>query len=79
MTRLMRHSLGMEKKVKVGFSWTTLFFGVFVPIIRGHWSYVVKMFLLCWLTFGIYALVAPFVINKQYTEYLLMQGYQFVD
>lgn len=39
MKVFMRNSYGAMKQVKVGYSWTVLFFGFFVPLIRGDWKW----------------------------------------
>lgn len=35
MRIFLRHETGLAREVKLGFSWTTLFFGFFVPFVRG--------------------------------------------
>lgn len=76
MKILYRHPNGIEKRVKSGFSWTLLFFGVFVPLYRGDLKYALKYMFLGFLTFGIYTfLIAPFTYNKIYSEYLKEKGY----
>ncbi|WP_163499487.1 hypothetical protein [Helicobacter suis] len=35
----VKNYVGLVKKCKIGFSWTTLFFGPFVPLIRKDWKW----------------------------------------
>ena len=35
---------GLRKEVKVGFSWTVFFFGLFVPLFRGDLKWAAIMF-----------------------------------
>jgi hypothetical protein len=56
----------------VGFSWTVLFFGFFVPLCRGDWKWFLIMLLVCALSLGLANLVLCFVYNKIYTKSLLI-------
>lgn len=67
---------GLIKEAPVGFSWTTLFFGFFVPIFRGAWLLAIICILVSVITAGIAWLVFPFIINKLYVKHLLETGYQ---
>lgn len=73
------HSLTKEvKKVKIGFSWVTFFFGIFVPLFRGHFIYFfILLALSCVAGLGLFIawFVCPFIINKSYLNWLLTQGY----
>ena len=64
------------KKGFVGFSWTTFFFGFFVPLFRGDiaWSLIMLIAALC--TFGLSNLVFCFFYNKKYTDNLLREGFE---
>ncbi len=65
------------KKGLVGFSWTTFFFGFFVPIIRGDARLAIVVVTL--FTFGLSNIVFAFIYNKQYTTRLLESGYEPAD
>lgn len=64
------------KEVKVGFSWTTFFFGIFPALFRGDWKWTLIMLVAGLLTFGISWLVFPFVYNKLYLKDLVAKGYK---
>lgn len=71
------------KVAPLGFSWTTLFFGFWVPLFRKDWLGFLVMFigmpLFTIITFGYGGLlwfVIPFLYNKNYVNRLLKQGYQ---
>ena len=66
---------GVQKESYVGFSWTTLFFGPFVPLFRGDIKWFLIM-LVGLLTFGILNLVFSFTYNKIYTSNLVEKGYK---
>ncbi|MDA0747765.1 MAG: HrgC protein [bacterium] len=75
-----RHSQsGVTKQTKLGFSWTTLLFGLFVPLLRGDLKWTIIMLILAFLTFGISWLIFPFVYNKVYIKSMLESGYTPVD
>ena len=71
----LKNDIGMVKEAKVGFSWTNLFFGAFVPALRGDWKYAAIMVVCSRITCGLSTLVFPFVYNKMYIKDLLMKGF----
>ncbi|MEO2207890.1 DUF2628 domain-containing protein [Paenibacillus pabuli] len=80
----LQNSAGVTKNVKVGFSWTTLFFGFLPALFRGDLKWAVIMFLIAAaigvFTFGFGAwvsgIVFSFVYNKIYIKELLEKGYR---
>lgn len=70
---------GETKVVKVGFSWTTFFFGFWPAIFRGDWLWAVILFVLCWLTVGIAGIIMAFVYNQIYIKRLVEQGFRPAD
>lgn len=76
----LRHPVTNQiKSVKLGFSWTMLFFGIFVPLIRGDWKWFFVSLALSIFTAGIAWLVLPFIYNKIYINDLLERGYIAAD
>ena len=70
---------GIQKKSFVGFSWTTFFFGFFVPLIRGDIKWFLIMLILSFLSFGLAQFILCFLYNKFYTVNLLEKGYSPSD
>ncbi|QEA53602.1 DUF2628 domain-containing protein [Loigolactobacillus coryniformis] len=75
------------KQVKVGFSWTTFFFGFWPALFRGDWLWAV-IGLIIQLFIGlpsygigasIYSIIFAFIYNRIYINKLLSQGYQAAD
>ena len=70
---------GIQKKSFIGFSWTTFFFGFFVPLIRGDIKWFLIMLILSFLSFGLAQFILCFLYNKFYTVNLLEKGYSPAD
>ncbi|MGL5189100.1 MAG: HrgC protein [Cetobacterium sp.] len=71
-----KNNIGMVKQSKVGFSWTTFFFGFFPALFRGDFKYFLIQLLLAPLTLGFSSLVFMFIYNKLYIKDLLANGYE---
>ncbi|GAA0071740.1 hypothetical protein UT300003_32650 [Clostridium sardiniense] len=79
MKIILQNDAGLRKEVKDGFSWTTFFFGGFVPLFRGDLKWFFIMWILAFLTCGISWFVVPFIYNKKYLEGLMMKGFKIVS
>ena len=77
MKRTMKNEIGQVKIVKEGFSWTMLFFGIFVPLYRGDWKWFLIILIANIFTYGWASVVFAFIYNKIYINDLLEQGYKF--
>ncbi|MCD5324248.1 MULTISPECIES: DUF2628 domain-containing protein [Pontibacillus] len=81
---MLKNEAGVVKEVKVGFSWTTFFFGFIPALIRGDLKWAVIMFVLAAVagafTFGLGAwipgIIFSFVYNKIFIKELLEKGYR---
>ena len=71
----LRNDVGLIKECKIGFSWTTFFFGFFVPLFRGDFKYFLIMIILAFITSGLCWFVFPFFYNKWYIKDLLSKGF----
>ena len=75
------NEIGQGKEIKIGFSWTMLFFGVFVPLFRSDWKWFVILvianiiFLQVNLAF-LPTLIFCFLYNKLYARDLYNAGYR---
>ena len=77
MKRTMKNEIGQVKIVKEGFSWTMLFFGIFVPLYRGDWKWFLIVLIANIFTYGWASVVFAFIYNKIYINDLLEKGYKF--
>lgn len=68
---LKNDATGMEKTTKLGFSWTGLFFGILVPMVRGDWKGFFIWLLVDVVTAGIGWFIFPFVYNKSYIKRMI--------
>ena len=70
---------GQVKEAPTGFSWTTLFFGAFVPLTRGDFKWAIIMVLANMFTFYVSSFVFPFIYNNLYIKDLHAQGFRPVE
>ena len=71
------HSVtGQTKTAPTGFSWTTLFFGFFPALLRGHIWNAMGQFFLALITGSISLFIVPFFYNQWYVDYLTKNGYR---
>ncbi len=54
------------KEAPVGFSWTVLFFGAFVPLFRGDWGWFFIMLIANIITFGIASILFAFYLQQNF-------------
>ena len=67
---------GFQKEVTTGFSWTSLFFGIFVPLLRGDGTGFLIQLFLGFVTMGWSWLIIPFTYNSAYQERLRNRGWR---
>jgi len=70
---------GLIKDGYFGFSWTYLFFGWLVPLVRGELGTAGLHLLFSFCTFGVWQLIMPFLYNKQFMTRMLEKGYVLSD
>ncbi|PYZ92700.1 hypothetical protein CR194_13670 [Salipaludibacillus keqinensis] len=83
----LKNDAGVLKEIKIGFSWTTLFFGFFPALFRGDLKWAAIMFItavaVSVFTFGFGAwvpgIIFSFVYNKINIKELLDKGYRPAD
>lgn len=76
---LVHSATGQVKTAPVGFSWTTLFFGFFPALLRGHILNAIGQFFAGLITCGISWFIVPFFYNGWYINYLTGHGYRNPD
>lgn len=69
------NAAGVTRRVKVGFSWTCLFFGGMPFFFRGMPFHGVIFVLMNLITFGLSSVVLAFIANKMSATYYLEHGY----
>jgi hypothetical protein len=67
---------GIEKKVSTGYSWKSLFFGVFYPAARGDLKGFMIQLGIAFFTSGISWFFVPFTYNKIYLDRLVSDGWE---
>jgi hypothetical protein len=73
--KLKNVSSGHIIQAPTGFSFTTLFFGFCVPLLRGDYLGAIIMMLVLAITGGISILIFPFFYNDMYIKSLFKMGY----
>ena len=73
---LIHKESGIVKKGYVGYSWSYLFFGWFVPIFRGELGVGLLHLDITLFSAGLSQLIFPFIYNRQYMIRLLLSGWQ---
>jgi hypothetical protein len=81
---MINRKTGISKEGFIGFSWTYLFFGFWVPLLRGHYVMTGIHFLIflagvLTFTWWVVQIVLAFFFNKFYTLRLIEEGYDFVE
>lgn len=71
----LKSNAGVTKTVKVGFSWTTFFFGAYVALFRGNFGEFAKWLFLNPITIGIWGIAQCWTANKKNVVALLEKGY----
>lgn len=72
----LKNTAGVLKTAKVGFSWTTFFFGGWVAMFRGQWGEFAKWLFLNPITIGIWGIVQCWTANKKTVIAHLEKGYE---
>ena len=67
---------GLIKEAPVGFSWTTLFFGMFPALFRGDFKWTLIMLIVGFVTVGLAFLVFAFIYNRLYITSMIESGYK---
>ena len=73
--RIVHSSSGVGKNGYVGYSWTYLIFGWFVPVFRGELVIGLIHLVITLVSFGLSQIVFPFVYKRQYMNRMLTSGW----
>lgn len=77
--RLVNPITKVTEERKVGFSWTSFFFGFFVPLFRGDWKWSLIMMAAAFCTMGFSGIVFCFIYNGINIKEMLAKGYLPAD
>lgn len=77
--QLKHKDTSILRDAPVGFSWTSLFFGPLVPLLRGDFLWFFLHVFLSLFIFGLFWLIFPFIYNNIYLRGLLGKGYVPAD
>ena len=74
--RIIHLNSGLAKNGYVGYSWTYLVLGWFVPMFRGELGIGVLHFAFTLISAGLSQLIFPLIYNRQYMTRMLTSGWQ---
>ena len=77
--RLRNTTGGVVKVGRLGWSWTYLYFGFWVPLFRSEIGIAALHLLFTLVTFGLFQPVWSFLYNKQQMTRLLTSGWEVDD
>jgi hypothetical protein len=72
---LRNEHTGATRQRKLGFSWTTMFFGFWPAIFRADWKWGLIQLGIGILTLGLSSLVFMFIYNRLHIKDLLTNGF----
>jgi len=67
---------GLVKTGYIGYSWTYLVFGWFLPVVRGELGVGVLHLIITLVSFGLSQLIFPSLYNRQYMNRMLTSGWR---
>lgn len=73
--RLIHATAGIVKNGYVGYSWSYLIFGWFVPVYRGEIGIGVLHLVIALISVGLSQLIFPFIYNRQFMNRMLTSGW----
>ncbi len=76
---LQHPQTGVVRNGYYGFSWTYLFFGWWVPLIRGELGVAALHLLFTFFTFGLWQIIVAFLYNRHFMIRMLEKGYVLAD
>ena len=74
--RIVHADSGLVKTGYIGYSWTYLLFGWFVPLVRGELGVAVLHLLITIVSAGLSQLIFAFIYNRQYMNRMLTSGWR---
>ena len=74
--RIVHGDSGLVKTGYIGYSWTYLIFGWFVPFIRGELGISLLHLVITVVSAGLSQLIFPFIYNRQYMNRMLTSGWR---
>lgn len=74
--RIVHADSGLVKTGYIGYSWTYLLFGWFVPLVRGELGVAVLHLAITIVSAGLSHLIFAFIYNRQYMNRMLTSGWR---